>query len=127
MLREGQRLRKQGVDVAIGIVETHGRAREPPSRWATSRSSRPRAHRVPGRDPARDGTSTPSWRGGPSVCLVDELAHTDAPRGAGHAKRYQDVEELLPRRPSHVINHGQHPAPGEPLTTRWERANRRQG
>src|SRR3954465_6902791 len=26
MLREGQRLRKQGVDVAAGIVETHGRA-----------------------------------------------------------------------------------------------------
>src|SRR5262249_56262322 len=37
----------------------------------------------------------------PTVCLVDELAHTNAP-GSRHAKRYQDVEELL-RAGIHVI------------------------
>ena len=37
----------------------------------------------------------------PTVCLVDELAHTNAP-GSRHAKRYQDVEDLL-RAGIHVI------------------------
>ena len=37
----------------------------------------------------------------PTVCLVDELAHTNAP-GSRHPKRYQDVEELL-RAGIHVI------------------------
>ena len=37
----------------------------------------------------------------PTVCLVDELAHTNVP-GSRHAKRYQDVEELL-RAGIHVI------------------------
>ena len=41
MLREGNRLKKQGVNVAIGLVETHGRV-ETPSSWATSRSIPPR-------------------------------------------------------------------------------------
>src|SRR5262249_41133972 len=37
----------------------------------------------------------------PNVCLVDELAHTNAP-GSRHPKRYQDVEDLL-RAGIHVI------------------------
>ena len=37
----------------------------------------------------------------PTVCLVDELAHTNAP-GSRHGKRYQDVEDLL-RAGIHVI------------------------
>ena len=38
--------------------------------------------------------STPSWRDGRKLALVDELAHTNAP-GSRHPKRYLDVEELL--------------------------------
>ena len=34
------------------------------------------------------------WPAGPTLLLVDELAHTNAP-GSRHAKRWQDVEELL--------------------------------
>jgi two-component system sensor histidine kinase KdpD len=99
MLREGQRLKKQGVDVAVGFVETHGRAET--------------AEQVGDLDviPARQI----EYRGvtlremdldvilarRPTVCLVDELAHTNAP-GSRHGKRYQDVEDLL-RAGIHVI------------------------
>src|SRR5262249_58645222 len=38
----------------------------------------------------------------PTICLVDELAHTNAP-GSKNAKRYQDIEELL-RAGIHVIS-----------------------
>src|SRR5207249_327310 len=38
----------------------------------------------------------------PTICLVDELAHTNAP-GSRYPKRYQDVEELL-RNGIHVIS-----------------------
>ena len=40
---------------------------------------------------------TPFWRGSPQVALVDELAHTNI-EGSKHAKRYQDVMELLDAR-----------------------------
>src|SRR4051794_38151738 len=99
MLREGQRLKRQGVDVAIGLVETHGRAETaeqvgdieviPPQqieyRGVTLREM--------------DLDAILSRR--PTVCLVDELAHTNAP-GSRHPKRYQDVEDLL-RAGIHVI------------------------
>ena len=42
----------------------------------------------------RSSTSTRRWRAGPRSILVDELAHTNAP-GSRHAKRWQDVVELL--------------------------------
>lgn len=99
MLREGQRLKQQGVDVAVGLVETHGRVET--------------AEQVEGLEvvPPR----TIEYRGvtlremdldailarRPTVCLVDELAHTNAP-GSRHPKRYQDVDDLL-RAGVHVI------------------------
>ena len=43
---------------------------------------------------SRSSTSTPRSRAGPTLVLVDELAHTNAP-GSRHAKRWQDVDELL--------------------------------
>jgi two-component system sensor histidine kinase KdpD len=99
MLREGQRLKAQGVDVAIGIVETHGRVetaeqignlevippREIPYRGVTLKEM--------------DLDAILARR--PTICLVDELAHTNAP-GSKHGKRYQDVEDLL-RAGIHVI------------------------
>ncbi len=99
MLREGHRLKAQGVDVAIGIVETHGRAdtaeqigdleiippREIPYRGVTLKEM--------------DLEAILARR--PTICLVDELAHTNTP-GSKHAKRYQDVEDLL-RAGIHVI------------------------
>jgi two-component system sensor histidine kinase KdpD len=92
MLQEGQRLKSQGVDVVIGIVETHGRAETAALAGGLEQAPRRRIeyHGVVleemdvERILARKAT----------VALVDELAHTNAP-GSRNAKRYQDVEELL--------------------------------
>ncbi len=92
MLREGQRLRQQGVDVAIGFVETHGRA-ETAEQIGDLEVIPPREIDYRGvtlREMDRDAILVRH----PTVCLVDELAHTNAP-GSPHAKRYQDVEDLL--------------------------------
>jgi two-component system sensor histidine kinase KdpD len=92
MLQEGQRLRRQGVDVVIGIVETHGRAETA----AMVGDLEP----VPRRKIEYRGVILEEMdldvllARRPTVCLVDELAHTNAP-GSRNAKRYQDVEELL--------------------------------
>ncbi|AGA29679.1 sensor protein KdpD [Singulisphaera acidiphila] len=99
MLREGQRLKKQGVDVAIGIVETHGRV-ETAEQLGDLEIIPPVVIEYRGvtlREMDLDGILARR----PTVCLVDELAHTNAP-GSRHGKRYQDVEELL-RVGIHVI------------------------
>ena len=92
MLREGSRLKKQGVDVAVGLVETHGRA-ETAEQVADLEI-------IPNRQIEYRGVTLREMdleailKRRPSVCLVDELAHTNAP-GSKHGKRYQDVEEIL--------------------------------
>ena len=92
MLREGQRLKKQGVDVVIGIVETHGRA-ETLEQIADLEIVPPRIIEYRGvKLHEMDLDAILARR--PTVCLVDELAHTNVP-GSKHSKRYQDVEELL--------------------------------
>jgi two-component system sensor histidine kinase KdpD len=92
MLKAAHLRRKQGFDVHIGYVETHGR---------------------PETDALLEGLpifprKQVEYRGvvltefdldavlllHPQLVLVDELAHTNAP-GSRHQKRYQDVEELL--------------------------------
>src|SRR3984893_17322827 len=77
MLREGHRLKKQGVDVAIGFVETHGRA-ETQEQIGDLEVTPPRAIEYRGvtlREMDVDAILTRH----PTVCLVDELAHTNAP------------------------------------------------
>lgn len=92
MLSAAQRERQAGRDVLIGVVETHGRAdtaglldglavlplREVPYRGRV-------LHELD-----LDGALAAR----PQVLLVDELAHSNAP-GSRHAKRWQDVQELL--------------------------------
>jgi two-component system sensor histidine kinase KdpD len=99
MLREGHRLRAQGVDVAIGIVETHGRA-ETAEQIGDLEVIPPRAIEYRGVT-LREMDLDAILARHPTVCLVDELAHTNAP-GSRNSKRYQDVEELL-RAGIHVI------------------------
>jgi two-component system, OmpR family, sensor histidine kinase KdpD len=99
MLREGQRLKAQGVDVAIGIVETHGRA-ETAEQIGNLEVIPPREISYRGVT-LREMDLDAILARHPTVCLVDELAHTNAP-GSKHGKRYQDVEELL-RNGIHVI------------------------
>ncbi|MFJ2033709.1 ATP-binding protein [Streptosporangium sp. NPDC087985] len=92
MLAEGHRRLARGTDVAVGLVEPHGRART--------------AELIEGLEvvPRR----TVVYRGAsfteldvdaviarePKVVLIDELAHTNVP-GSKNAKRWQDIEEIL--------------------------------
>jgi two-component system sensor histidine kinase KdpD len=92
MLDEGRRMLSEGTDVVIALVETHGRAAT--ARGMAGLEVVPRAevqHRGI-RLSELDLAGVLARR--PQVALVDELAHTNAP-GSTHAKRYQDVEDLL--------------------------------
>ena len=92
MLAEAQRLREDGRDVVVGVVETHGR--EETARLVAGLEVLPRqVCRVP-RTHAQEFDIDAALARKPSTLLVDELAHTNAP-GSRHAKRYQDVLELL--------------------------------
>jgi two-component system sensor histidine kinase KdpD len=92
MLQEGQRLKQQGVDVVVAVVETHGRAE--------TAAQIGDLERVPCRKVEYRGVTLEEMdldavlARHSTVALVDELAHTNAP-GCRHAKRYQDVESLL--------------------------------
>ena len=99
MLQEAHRLKKQGVDVVAGVVETHGRAETAALLAGLEVVPRRRIeyHGVVLEEMDLDAVLARR----PEVCLVDELAHTNAP-GSRHGKRYQDVEELL-RAGVHVI------------------------
>jgi two-component system, OmpR family, sensor histidine kinase KdpD len=92
MLQEGHRLKRQGVDVAMGVVETHGRAET--AALIEGLEQVPR-RRIEYRGVVLEEMDTDAvLKRRPTVVLVDELAHTNAP-GGKHAKRYEDVEELL--------------------------------
>lgn len=92
MLEEGRRLRAEGRDVVIAVVETHGRAATAAQAEGLPLIPRQRLeHRgVTLEEMDLDGVLERR----PGLALVDELAHTNAP-GARNAKRWQDVEELL--------------------------------
>ena len=89
MLQEG---RADGRDVVIGLLETHGREETVeqaeglevvPRRTVTYRGTVLSEMDLPG-----------ILRRSPDLCLIDELAHTNAP-GLEHAKRHEDVEDVL--------------------------------
>ena len=92
MLQEGNRLRRQGVNVAIGFVETHGRAE--------TIAQIGNLERLPRRSVEYRGIALEEMdidavlARRPTIALVDELAHTNVP-GSRNPKRYQDVEELI--------------------------------
>ena len=92
MLSEGASRRRDGVDVVVGVVETHGRAEtEALTRGMEIIARRPCPYE--GRTLHEMDLDAILARA-PRLVLVDELAHTNAP-GSRHPKRYQDVEELL--------------------------------
>src|SRR5438876_2193891 len=92
MLQEGHRLKRQGVDVVIGITETHGRADTAAQIGDLEQVPRRRIEYRGVTLEELDLDALLARR--PTVALADELAHTNAP-GSRHAKRYQDVEDLL--------------------------------
>lgn len=92
MLQEGHRLRAAGVDVVIGLLETHGR--KVVAELAADLPVIPRK-KIPYKGMTVEEMDTAAILARkPQVVLVDELAHTNAP-GATHPKRYEDVEDLL--------------------------------
>ncbi|KQU03266.1 histidine kinase [Rhodococcus sp. Leaf7] len=92
MLGEAHRRRERGCDVVAGVIETHGRP-------LTAERADGLEVVPPSLVPYR-GSSIPELdvdaviRRRPALVLVDELAHTNTP-GSKHAKRWQDVQELL--------------------------------
>jgi two-component system sensor histidine kinase KdpD len=92
MLQEAHDLRRRGMDVVVGFVETHGRA--------DTAAQIGDLEVVPRRQIAYRGVTLEEMdidavlARAPAVVIVDELAHTNVP-GSRHAKRWQDVELLL--------------------------------
>jgi two-component system sensor histidine kinase KdpD len=92
MLAVAQARRREGIDVVIGVVETHGRL-ETESLLEGLEVIPRRTVEYKGRTlEEMDLDSILARR--PRLVLVDELAHANAP-GSRHPKRYLDVEELL--------------------------------
>ena len=92
MLTEGEAKRAAGVDVVIGVVETHGRAET--EALIKNLEIIPRKQvEYQGRTLSEMDVDALLARH-PKLALVDELAHTNA-MGCRHPKRWQDVEELL--------------------------------
>jgi len=92
MLSEGIRRHSRGEDVVIGFVETHGRAGI--TELASKLETIPR-RKVEYRGAVFEEMDVDAILARkPRVVLVDELAHTNI-EGAKHAKRYQDVMDLL--------------------------------
>ena len=92
MLQEGQAEAERGLDVVIGYLEPHRR----PETTAQAQGLRevPR-RRVPYGDGHLEDMDLPAVLARkPELCLIDELAHSNAP-GLEHEKRYEDVDDVL--------------------------------
>ncbi len=92
MLQEGNRLRRQGVDVVLAYVETHGRVDTIAQIGELEIIPRRRVEYHGIAIEEMDIDAVLARR--PMVALVDELAHTNAP-DSRNPKRYLDVEDLL--------------------------------
>ena len=92
MLEDAHALKRQGIDIVIAVLETHGR-----SETAALAEG---LERVPLRNVEYRNVVLEEMdldaviERDPQVAIVDELAHTDVP-GAKNRKRYEDVLELL--------------------------------
>ncbi|NQD78127.1 universal stress protein, partial [Pseudomonas sp. CM27] len=92
MLQAAHAQQRQGVQVLAGVVETHGRAETEALLAGLQQQPllRSQYRGVTLEEMDLDGL----LKATPTLVLVDELAHTNAPRSR-HAKRWQDVQELL--------------------------------
>ena len=92
MLTAAQARRREGADIVVGLVETHGRRETQALINGLEIIPRKRIE-YRGRVLEEMDIDAILVRH-PQLVLVDELAHTNAP-GSRHPKRYMDVEELL--------------------------------
>jgi two-component system, OmpR family, sensor histidine kinase KdpD len=92
MLEEAHQLKQEGIDVVVGLLETHGRKETLDKAIGLEV--------IPRQAIANDGLTLQEMdteailARSPQLVLVDELAHTNIP-GSPREKRYQDVEVLL--------------------------------
>jgi len=92
MLQEGHRLHAEGIDVVIGVVETHGR--KDVEALVDGLEIVPRQKLMYRGITLEEMDIDGLLKRKPQVALVDELAHTNPP-GSRNAKRYMDVQDLL--------------------------------
>jgi len=92
MLAAARKLKDEGRDLAVGVVETHGRS-ETAVLLAGLDVLPPKLMPYRGKELSEFDLDAALDRH-PALILVDELAHSNVP-GARHPKRWQDVEELL--------------------------------
>ena len=92
MLEEANRLHSEGIDVAIGLLETHNRAETIAKSIGLEQ--------IPRQQIVCEGITLTEMdvpailNRRPQLVLVDELAHTNVP-GSEREKRHQDVEQIL--------------------------------
>jgi len=92
MLQDAHALRREGVDVVVGFVETYGRAETEAQIGDLEIVPR---RRIEYRGVVLEEMDLDAiLRRRPQLCVVDELAHTNVP-GSAHEKRYQDVGAIL--------------------------------
>jgi two-component system sensor histidine kinase KdpD len=92
MLQEGRTELEAGRDVVIGLLETHGRAETLLAAEGLERLPR---RRITYRGATLQELDLPGLlTRAPELCLIDELAHSNAP-GIEHAKRFEDVDDVL--------------------------------
>jgi two-component system sensor histidine kinase KdpD len=92
MLEEAHYLKRQGVDIVVAVVETHGRAE---TAALVGDLERVPMKKIEYRGVVLEELDVEAVvRRRPTITVVDELAHTNAP-GSKNRKRYEDVLELL--------------------------------
>jgi two-component system sensor histidine kinase KdpD len=92
MLLEGRRLKEEGIDVVVGLVETHGRIET--ERLIKGLEVIPRRRQEYRGITVEEMDVDAILARKAQVALIDELAHTNVP-GSRNDKRYQDVQDIL--------------------------------
>ncbi len=92
MLEEAHELKEEGIDVVIGLLETHGR--EETAEQAVGLEVVPKEAIIHNGVKLLEMDTNAILERQPQLVLVDELAHTNVP-GSPREKRYQDVEVIL--------------------------------
>ncbi|MDM9582546.1 MULTISPECIES: universal stress protein [unclassified Nostoc] len=92
MLEEGHAFKQEGIDVVVGLLETHGRKET--TEKAEGLEIIPRKKYPRGELTLMDMDTDAILKRSPQLVLIDELAHTNVP-GSPREKRYEDVEVVL--------------------------------
>ncbi|WLR94923.1 sensor histidine kinase [Shinella zoogloeoides] len=92
MLARAGRLKAEGVDIVVGLVETHGRGET--AALIDGLDVLPRLRAAHRGKELEEFDLDGALARRPRIVLVDELAHSN-PEGSRHPKRYQDIEELI--------------------------------